>query len=121
MPFDLTVPIQRNDVTTFQLVQNFRILIRHKMRCILLTIPGERVMYPDFGAGVQRYLFENNANFPKHQLQSVVTSQITRYLPGVTIENFLVSSDPQFPNKITIRIEYSLASLNVSDLLVLTI
>jgi phage baseplate assembly protein W len=121
MPFDLTVPIQRSDETTFQLVWDLRIAVRHKLRCLLLTIPGERVMYPQYGVGIKRFLFENDVNFPMAQLKNVVTNQVQRYMNFLEINDLSLRSDPQFPNKVTIVMRYSVPSLNVSDLLVLTI
>ena len=44
--------------------------IQQNLKMVLLTSPGERIMDPNFGVGMKRYLFEQNrfdALFEKHK------------------------------------------------------
>jgi len=121
MPFDLRVPIERNNSTTFQLVDNFPMLVRHKLRCLLLTLPGERVMYPDYGIGIQRFLFEQAARFPESEMRILIQSQVNKYLSFVNIIGINITYSDLEPNKAVIRLEYAIPRLNLRDLVLITI
>ena len=43
--------------------------IRQMIEQVIFTIPGERVMLPDFGVGLERLLFESTAR--RHGLSTV--------------------------------------------------
>jgi phage baseplate assembly protein W len=58
---DIKFPLVENDISVFEradLVQT----ARQKLKNIVLTNPGERVMLPNFGVGIKRYLFSQNSN-----------------------------------------------------------
>jgi hypothetical protein len=67
--------------------------IRDLIEQVLLTSPGERVMRPDFGAGLLRQVFEPNSGTLAATTQFLVQSGLQQHLSnliavsGVTVEN----------------------------------
>jgi len=57
--------------------------IRQMIEQVLFTMPGERVMYPDFGAGLERLLFETTATEITTATQSLVSVALQRWLGDV--------------------------------------
>ena len=53
------LPLERDPSDGFQMNKSFKHMIRQNFKMLLLTSPGERVMEPDFGVGLKKYLFES--------------------------------------------------------------
>ena len=53
------LPITKDSIHGYTMIDNFHSLIRQNLKMLILTNPGERVMIPDFGVGIQSYLFQN--------------------------------------------------------------
>lgn len=54
---------------------------------LLLTKRGERYMQPEFGVGLHMYLFEQNTDVVKIQLESEIQSQVDQWLPYIFNES----------------------------------
>ena len=59
--------------------------IRQMIEQVLFTMPGERVMYPDFGVGLERLLFETTGNEIMVATQSLVNAALHRWLGDVIL------------------------------------
>jgi len=68
---------------------------RSHILAILLTNPGERVMRPTYGAGLQRQLFENDDSVIETQLNTAIRQQLATYEPNVQISEckFVFTAD----------------------------
>jgi hypothetical protein len=94
------------------------------LRMVILTSPGERIMFPDFGVGVRRYLFEQNTSATLGLIRSRIEQQVSTYLPYIRILDLSVDSPEVVgavvetdKSTVLIRIRYSVPSANVvSDL-----
>ena len=62
-------------------------LIKESVMTILMTRPGERVHYPDFGVGMDLYVFDQNDEVLEDTLKTRIFSQVAKWEPGVSIEN----------------------------------
>jgi phage baseplate assembly protein W len=58
---------------------------------VLLTQRGERVLQPDFGAGLKNILFENNAD--PDEIQDLIFSQLQTYVPEIIMDRVEVQTD----------------------------
>lgn len=67
----------------FQLLKTYRALVKQNFRNLLLTIPGERVMLPNFGIGAARYLFEQGRGINK--IRERIYEQADEYMPYIEI------------------------------------
>jgi len=67
--------------------------VRDMIEQVLFTSPGERVMRPDFGAGLLRMVFEPNSTALAATTQFIVQSSLQQHLGhliavnAVTVEN----------------------------------
>lgn len=93
--------------------------IRQNMKNLVLTNPGERIMDPNYGVGISKYLFENINNGFDATLTSEVEYQLSRYLPQVTLIDVtvLTSEDRNdiSDNGLYVRITYLINSFGITD------
>ena len=94
------------------------------LRMVILTSPGERMMFPEFGVGIRRYLFEQNTTSTLGVIRSRIEQQVSTYLPYIRILDLSIDSPEVVgsvvetdKSRVLIRIRYSVPSANVvSDL-----
>lgn len=66
--------------------------VAQSIRLILSTVKGERVMRPDFGAGLERLAFEPNNPVTAILVQQQVTEALLRYEPRIEIISVSVNN-----------------------------
>jgi uncharacterized protein len=59
--------------------------VRQAIYTLLDTDPGERVMRPDFGCGLRRYLMQPNNPATRAGIQREITQSLTRWEPRVKL------------------------------------
>jgi phage baseplate assembly protein W len=96
------------------------------LKMLVLTNPGERIMDPDFGVGVRRFLFENNSPLVYDEIRQRIQAQTKKYLGYINISAVIFnegSADKsQFDSNITtIIIEYSIRGVDIPNILSLPI
>ncbi|HUJ10354.1 MAG TPA: GPW/gp25 family protein [Verrucomicrobiae bacterium] len=85
--------------------------IRQSVRIILGTAPGERVMRPDFGAGLGKLVFEPINNTTISLAQHYVEQALVTWEPR--IDTVTVAVTPDTPNgRLTIDIRYRVRTTN---------
>ena len=100
----------------FEHLNDIREVVKQNMKMILLTIPGERVMMPEFGVGIQELLFENiNDELTLSEFREKIRNQIKLYLPSVKVESVDFFESDVDNNKIMAHIEYQISSLGILD------
>ena len=73
----------------YALNQTYRQIINQNLKMLVLTAPGERMMDPDFGIGLRRYLFENDTIDLHDQIAENIKAQVKKYLSYIIhIKNF---------------------------------
>ncbi len=107
-----TLPLVKGKSFDYEYHNNAIDVIKQNIKNIILTNPGERVMDPDFGVGVSRFLFEQVGTF-ETQLVARIRNQLTKYAPFVRVDNIDVGTDGQ--NAVFVDINYFIVSLNVND------
>lgn len=88
------------------------------LKNILLTIPGERIMFPNFGVGIKQYLFQQDGNLNLQELESKILSQVGIWAPYINIEKFDFSF---LENQLNLLIYFSVPSADIKDVLKLNI
>ncbi|MEM1076110.1 MAG: GPW/gp25 family protein [Pseudomonadota bacterium] len=58
---------------------------RNLLLSVLLTAPGERLMRPEFGAGIQEMLFDSNSEALETAGDFLIRSSVQRYLSDVLV------------------------------------
>ncbi|MFV8752710.1 GPW/gp25 family protein [Nannocystaceae bacterium ST9] len=72
---------------------------------ILETEPGERLMRPDFGAGLRRYLMKPNTVATRKLLAREVEAALTRWEPRIELRRVEVTAGDD-PALVLIAIDY---------------
>lgn len=68
--------------------------IKSDMLSLILTNRGERVMLPDFGVDLRRFLFEPNDELLRRQVRDAIARQLELWEPRVAIEAIEITSGP---------------------------
>jgi phage baseplate assembly protein W len=79
---------------------------------ILSTAKGERVMQPQFGCGIQNYVFAANNPATRGSIAYEVQNSLALYEPRITVLNVTVNFDPGTPNRLLILVDYRVNSSN---------
>jgi phage baseplate assembly protein W len=108
--------IDRED-SDYILIDKTPDLVRQNLTNIILTTPGERIMDPEFGVGIKRFLFENRTSAVTSTIKNIINGQVKKYMPFVTIDNVVFSSDKENPNFLGIAILYTIVPTSTRDLI----
>ena len=65
--------------------------VRQAIYTLLDTDPGERVMRPDFGCGLRRYLMQPNNPATRAGIEREITQALTRWEPRVNVVDIAVT------------------------------
>lgn len=86
--------------------------IRQAILLILRTKLGERVMRPDFGAGLETLVFEPVNTTTMARVQHRVQEGLITWEPRINLNSVEVTTDPVAPNTLNISIGYTVRSTN---------
>jgi hypothetical protein len=70
--------------------------VRQAIFTILETEPGERLMLPEFGCGLQRFLMAPNGHATRAEMERAILLALQRFEPRIEVESVTVaaSDDP---------------------------
>ena len=92
---------------------------------ILLTNPGERMMDPDFGVGLQEFLHEQNTASLVGRISARIQSQVEEYMSFIEVQETYVGPDVNSlnpsDNVLAISIKYSIIPISEDDVLSITL
>ncbi len=91
--------------------------VRQAILMLLFTIPGERVMRPDYGCDLHRLIFSPNDDTTAGLAIHYIRQAVERWEPRVDIMLLDAARDPQAPERLNIRLVYRVrATLQVEPL-----
>lgn len=111
------LPIRRNKIDGYGLTKTYREMVAQNFKNLILTVPGERMMIPDFGVGLRKYLFELDSSVLYDKISVSIRNQTEKYMPFVEINELEFASAE---NSLYVIIEYSIIPLGVQDTLSIT-
>jgi phage baseplate assembly protein W len=79
-----------------------------RLRSIIGTTPGERVMRPGYGSGAGLYVFDVNDELRSSMLASAVKNAIQSWEPAVAVEDVKVEDIDPAIGRMQLRITYRL-------------
>ena len=80
-------------------------IVRQAIETILDTDPGERVMRPEFGCGLRRYLMEPNTAMTRAAMQREIDNALSQWEPRIVVTNVAVTPGEE-PSLVWIQISY---------------
>lgn len=110
-------PVKLNASGRFEL-SKYEEDIEESIRIILGTIPGERVMQPEFGCGIYEYVFSTINISNLALIEEEVKKALTLYEPRIEIIKIKAYPDTNRDGVILIDIEYRVISTNTRQNLV---
>ena len=92
-----------------------------RLKTLILTRKGERILQPTYGTNLLDILFEPNVNELTEDIIEILEGAINFWLPDLQIENINVvtnENDPTLIHQIQITIEYSSDDLQTNAITV---
>lgn len=86
--------------------------IRQSLRIILGTIPGERVMFPTFGCGIRKFVFESNDPTQISMLKDAIYDAILYHESRIKLDTIDIKDDTEIHGKIHIHLFYTVIITN---------
>jgi len=124
--FQPKIPMHTNRIDGVALTKNMVENVKQNLKMLFLTSPGERVMIPEFGIGLRRYLFEPLTPDTLAGIQARIQQQMKRYTPYVRVDQLRIFSaldesdiDPSIQldeNYIRVRLVYSIPNFISADI-----
>jgi phage baseplate assembly protein W len=82
--------------------------VRQAIRIILSTRPGEQLMRPEFGAGLENFMHEPNTLTTRRRMYERITESLARWEPRALLDRVDVSEVPGQPTQVRVEILYRL-------------
>ncbi|HZS35560.1 MAG TPA: GPW/gp25 family protein [Polyangia bacterium] len=82
--------------------------VRQQIRVILATSPGELLMRPQFGAGLEQFLNQPNTITTRRAIQDRVGAALAKWEPRILIDRIDVAEVAAQPSAVRVEIAYRL-------------
>ena len=83
--------------------------VRDGLRLILSTRPGEQLMRPEFGGGLDRLLHQPNTIATRREMRDLVRDSLARWERRILLDAVEVWEVPGAPGQVRVEIAYRLA------------
>ena len=90
--------------------------IRESLSILLSTLPGERVMQPTFGCGLNALVFENITESSVTKIKDLVERAILFFETRITLESIEVLSEEVNDGLIKIQLEYTIYPQSILEI-----
>ena len=116
-PLSISETFGRYDLHT-----DLKSMVRQNLKMLLLTIPGERIMDPDFGIGLMSFLHEMNTESLRNEIRAKIDVQVDRYLNFIEIEETSMQNPQNESNNVlALTIKYKIVPISEEDILSITL
>lgn len=94
--------------------------VRDSIRVLLSTTPGEQLMRPEFGAGLERLLHEPNTLATRARLRELIQDALARWERRIVVDRVDVWELPDDPAALRVDIGYRIVRTGANAALALT-
>jgi hypothetical protein len=95
--------------------------VREFIRAVLSTKPGEQLMRPEFGAGLELLLHEPNNLTTKRRIRDAVQESLQRWERRILLDRVDVADVDGEPSEVRVEIAYRIARTGAPAQLALTV
>ena len=95
--------------------------VRDAIRIILSTRPGEQLMRPDFGGGLDRLLHEPNTLATRRRIRDLVNDTLTRWEKRIVLDRVDVWEVQGEPTQLRVEVAYRLLRSGAAASLAMTL
>ena len=119
-PLDLSpskgigIQVPFNGPTGLNITYTPKDAVKSNILNFFLTGKRERIMNPNFGAGIREQLFEQISQGTVQNMEDIITFGLGDYFPQVTLDKLSVNASPD-QNFLQIYISYSMKNSNIKD------
>jgi phage baseplate assembly protein W len=106
------LPVPQNGQLSYKTLDQS---VKDSIRIILTTRPGEQLMQPFFGAGLQNFLDEGNTVAVRREIQAAILNNLQTYETRIVVDQVEVETVPGAPSQIHIEIYYRLLRTNAAQ------
>src|SRR5204862_2418677 len=89
--------------------------VRDSIRVLLLTRQGERLLTPELGAGLDRWLFEPNTVTTRQVIKDRITKTLQKWEPRIVVESVDVDAGPADARAAVATITYQLVATQAPE------
>lgn len=97
----------------YALNKDIESMAAQNLKMVILTNPGERIMQPEFGAGIRRFLFEPATADTVEVVKDAIQEQVSKYLPYIDLLQLNVFVSETDAASLVISITYAVPSVNL--------
>lgn len=94
--------------------------VRQSLMLLLLTIPGERVMRPEYGCHLHRLVFAPNDDTTAGLAMHYVRSAVEQWERRVEVESVDAGADPLDSSRLIVELNYRIRTTGQRDSLAVT-
>ncbi len=80
--------------------------IRDQIKVILLTRPGELLLHPTFGAGLEDLLHQPNTLTTRRRVRDLILRSVGRWEPRIVLDEVEVWELPDRPDAVRVELAY---------------
>ena len=88
--------------------------IKSNLINLLLTDNGERIMNPNFGCNLRRFLFSGITNDNVETLKNSILDSINTFIPEISVQNIILVPNNDY-NLVSITVDYLLSISQTPD------
>jgi len=108
----------------YQLNKNLKQTFSQNLKMLILTMPGERIMVPNFGVGLHGFLFEGITEDTFSRISTRIQQQVSQFIPAINLTEITFSTSDEDSslklNEVRVSIKYDILPYNGSDELIIT-
>jgi uncharacterized protein len=87
--------------------------VRQRIEAVLRTSPGEQLMRPTFGAGLELALHQPNTAAVRAGLQSAITAHVQAFEPRIVLDAVTVAQGDD-PSLVLVTVAYRIRQIGVA-------
>jgi phage baseplate assembly protein W len=95
--------------------------VAQQIRVILQTRPGEQLMRPAWGAGLENFLHEPNTLTTHRRIRDLLTTSLARWEQRIVVDDVAVAPVAGQPGQVRVEIAYRLRRTGAGSRLGLTL